>query len=364
MNVSKIMTKKVVSIERTDPMRKAIAIMDSKEIKELPVVSNKKYVGLLAYYDLISKEATKSDKIESFIRKVPVLSPKDSVDKAIKSMQINGIGAMPIADEDGKLIGIVSDYDVIKLLINSRVFDSLKVEDVVIRRFPILRTEDTLGKAQKLAAINKIDGLPIIDNFGKVVGQVLLADILRYTFAVFAGKKGEKKDMDANRDTALEKNVMEISRRELPQISLNLNLRKALEMMLSAKTKGAIVVDNDLKPVGILSRLKILDMLGGNNIGDNVDVQLSGEYDWDFILLARSEINRRERQLFNSASITSIRIHIKRVHDVAGKYQLNLLALGKRKYDIKVDGVIKEMLLREAIEKLERMLEHGKRDFN
>ncbi len=363
MNVSKIMTKKVISVEKNTSMSKAITLMDSKEIKELPVVHNKKYFGLLVYYDLISNEALKSDKIEKFVRKVAVLSPKDSIDKAIRSMQMNGMGAIPITDEDDKLVGIVSDYDIIKLLINSRVFDSLKVEDVVIRRFPILRTEDTLGKAQKLAALNRVDGLPIIDNFGKVVGQVLLSDILRYTFAVVAGKKSDKKGMDANKDTALEKNVMEISRRELPQISLTLNLRKALEMMLSAKIKGSIVVDNDGKPVGILSRLKILDMLGGKSIGDNIDVQLSGEYDWDFILLIRSEINKRERLFYNEAGIQRMKIHVKKIRDITGKYQLNLLASGKKNFNVKVEGVVKDLLLQEALEKLENMLEHNRRDF-
>jgi predicted transcriptional regulator len=363
VNVSKIMTKKVISVEKNTSMSKAITLMDSKEIKELPVVHNKKYFGLLVYYDLISNEALKSDKIEKFVRKVAVLSPKDSIDKAIRSMQMNGMGAIPITDEDDKLVGIVSDYDIIKLLINSRVFDSLKVEDVVIRRFPILRTEDTLGKAQKLAALNRVDGLPIIDNFGKVVGQVLLSDILRYTFAVVAGKKSDKKGMDANKDTALEKNVMEISRRELPQISLTLNLRKALEMMLSAKIKGSIVVDNDGKPVGILSRLKILDMLGGKSIGDNIDVQLSGEYDWDFILLIRSEINKRERLFYNEAGIQRMKIHVKKIRDITGKYQLNLLASGKKNFNVKVEGVVKDLLLQEALEKLENMLEHNRRDF-
>ncbi len=363
MNISKIMTKKVISVEKTASMNTVISLMDTKEIKELPVISKKKYFGLLLYYDLVDRNANKTDKIEKFIRRVPSLSPKDSIDRVIKIMQVNGIGALPITDEDSKLIGIVSDYDIIKLLINNRIFDSLKVEDVVIRKFPILRTEDTLAKAQKLAAINRIDGLPIVDNFGKVVGQVFLSDIMKYTFAAFAGKKTAKKDKDQNKVAGLEKNVMEISRRELPQISLTLNLRRALEMMLSTKTKGVIVVDNDIKPVGILSRLKILDILGGKSIGDNIDVQLSGEYDYEFILLARSEINKRERFFFNVGGITSMRLHIKKVHDKVGKYQLNLLAFGKKKLDIKVDGVVKEVLLRDALEKLENSLEHFRDEF-
>ncbi len=363
MNIAKIMTKKVFFVEKTAQMNTVLSIMDSEEIKELPVVKNKRYIGLLVYYDLITQEAGKSDKIEKFIRKIPTLSAKDSIETAISTMQVNNTGAIAITDEDERIVGIVSDYDILKLLINSRVFDALKVEDVVIRRFPILRTEDTIGKAKSLAAINKIDGLPIIDNFGKVVGQVLLSDIMRYVFSAYAGKKSDKKAMDRNMPAPLEKNVMEISKRELPKIFLTLNLRKALEIMLFNKVKGMIVIDNDGKPIGILSRLKILDMLGGRNIGDSIDVELSGEYDWDFILLARSEINKRERFFFNSAGVTRIKIHIKKIRDISGKYQLNLLAFGKRKINIKVEGVIKEVLLQEAIEKLENTLEHAKRSF-
>jgi CBS domain-containing protein len=358
MNISKIMTRKVVSIDKNTTLSSAISIMSIKGIKELPVLSNKKYVGLLLYYDLMSKDAAKTTKIEGFVKKVPTLSPRDLIDKAIKTMQTNGVGAVPITDEDKKLVGIISDYDIIKLLINSRVFDSLKVEDVVIRRFPILRTDDNIGKAQKLAALNKIDGLPVIDNFGRTVGQVLLSDILKYTAAAYSNRKSGKKDLDPNKLSMLDKNIMEISRRELPQISLTLNLRRALEIMLSAKIKGAIVIDNDMHPVGVLSRLKILDMLGGKKVGDNIDVEVSGDCDYEFMLIARSEINKREQVFFSAGGIDEIKIHIKKVHDPTGKYQFNLNAFGKKRYDIKVEGMTREMLLMEAVDKLENAVEH------
>lgn len=363
MNISKIMTKKVISVDVNESMNKVLSIMDARGIKELPVLRKKKYCGLLVYYDLISREVSKTDKIEKYMRKVAVLDPKDDIEKAIKTMQAGGIGALPVTDDEGKIVGIVSDYDIIKLLINNRVFDSLKVEDVVIRRFPILRTEDTIGRAQKLAAVNRIDGLPIIDNFGRLVGQVLLSDILKYIFSSYAGKKPGRRNLDANKPTnVLDRNIMEISMKEAPKISLTLNLRRALEIMLSAKIKGTIVVDSDGKPVGILSRLKILDLLGGKNIGDNVAVELSGEYDWELLLLTRSEINKRENMLYKSAGVTMIRIHIKRIRDISGKYQLNMLVMGKKRYNIKVDGVIKDVLLEEAMDKLDNALEHDKRE--
>ncbi len=40
-----------------------------------------------------------------------------------------------------------------------------------------------------------------------------------------------------------------------------------------------------------------------------------------------------------------------------------MLAFAKKKINIKVEGVIKEVLLQEALEKLENALEHVKRNF-
>ncbi|MCL4372555.1 CBS domain-containing protein [Candidatus Parvarchaeota archaeon] len=360
MNNAKIMTKKVVTVETNTSIEKALELMDSRKIKELPVVQNKKYVGLIIYYDILSRDVNKNMKASDFMKKAPAVLPKDSIGKTISIMQDSGVGALPVIDEDKKVIGIVSDFDVLKLLINDRIFDSFKVEDVVIRRFPILRTDDTIGRAQKLAAMNRIDNLPIIDNFGKLLGQVSTSDILSYIFEKKLTKTRGKKDPHRDEKLPTERNIMEIAKSEIPKLNLTLNLRRALELMLSSKIKSGIVIDNNSKPVGILSRLKILDLLNGKNIGENTDLTISGDYDWDFVILVRTEINKREKFLVNSAGIKSIRINVKRIKKAPNQYQINMLAIGKKRYNIKVDGITKEMIFEEVIDKLDSALERIK----
>ncbi|MCW1312614.1 MAG: CBS domain-containing protein, partial [Candidatus Parvarchaeota archaeon] len=344
MNNAKIMTKKVVTVEVNTSIEKALEIMDSRKIKELPVVQNKKYVGLIVYYDILSRDINKSMKASDFMKKAPAVLPKDSISRTISIMQDSGVGALPVIDEDKKVIGIVSDFDVLKLLINDRIFDSFKVEDVVIRRFPILRTDDTIGRAQKLAAMNRIDNLPIVDNFGKLLGQISTSDILSYIFEKKLTKNRGKKDPHRDEKLPTERNIMEIAKSEIPKLNLTLNLRRALELMLSSKIKSGIVIDNNGKPVGILSRLKILDLLSGRNIGENIDLTISGDYDWDFVILVRNEINKREKFLVNSVGIKSIRINVKNIKKAPNQYQINMLAIGKKRYNIKADGIAKEMI--------------------
>lgn len=359
MNNAKIMTKKVITVDADMNVEKALELMDSKKIKELPVVQNKKYIGLLLYYDLLSKDLNKNFKVKDFMKKVPSIMPKDGISRTISTMQDSGVGALPVIDEDKKVVGIVSDFDVLKLLINDRIFDSFKVEDVVIKRFPILRTDDTIGRAQKLAAINRIDNLPVVDNFGRLLGQVAVSDILSYVFARRLTDKG-KKDAYQIKKLPTERNIMEIAKSEIPQLNLTLNLRRALELMLSSKIKSGIVIDSNNKPVGVLSRLKILDLLSGRNVGEGIDLVISGDYDWEFVILVKNEIGKRENFLVNSAGIKTIRINVKKIKKVAGEYQINMLAIGKKRYGIKNDGMAKEMIFNEIMDKLDNALEHIK----
>jgi CBS domain-containing protein len=360
MNNAKIMTKKVVTVESNTNIEKALEIMDSKKIKELPVVQNKKYAGLILYYDLLSRDINKNLKAADFMKKAPAVLAKDSISKTISIMQDSGVGALPVVDEDKKVIGIISDFDVLKLLINDRIFDSFKVEDVVIRRFPILRTDDTIGRAQKLAAINRIDNLPIVDNFGKLLGQISTSDILSYIFEKKLTKSKGKKDMLKEEKLPTERNIMEIAKSEIPKLNLTLNLRRALELMLTSKIKSGIVIDSNGKPVGILSRLKILDLLSGRNMGEAIDLTISGDYDWEFAILVRNEINKKERLLVNSAGIKTIKINVKTIKKTNNQYQINLLAIGKKKYNIKADGIAKEMIFEEIMDKLDSALERIK----
>ncbi len=360
MNNTKIMTKKVITVDSNTPIEKALELMESKKIRELPIIQNKKYLGMVQYYDILSKDINRTSKVSEFIQKTPSIMPKDDISRTIELMQDSGIGALPVIDEDKKVIGIVSDFDILKLLINDRLFDSYKVEDITIKRFPILRTDDTIGRAQKLAGINKIDNLPVVDNFGKLIAQVSISDISSYIFQEKLKKTKGKKDMYKEERQPTERNVMEIAKTEIPKLSLTLNLRRAIEMMLSSKIKSGVVIDSDSKPVGMLSRLKILDLLSGKNVMESIDLSISGDYDWEFTVLVRNEISKRENFLINSAKIKSIKINIKKIKKKGDSYQINFLAIGKKKINIKEDGITKELIFEEILDKFDNALEHLK----
>ena len=358
MNISKIMTKKVITTNETSPNGKAISMMETNGIKEIPVLSKGKFKGLLVYYDIPEKIKSNNEKVENFVRSSPILSSKDSIEKAIDLMLESGITGLPVIDE-GRLVGIVSDFDILRLLINNHVFDNLKVSDVLIARFPILRQEDSIELAMKLMSMNNVDGLPIIDNFGKVVGEIFLTDVLSYYLRKTLGKKSGK--LDHQPPKGREENVMSLIRREFPSIVPTLNLRKALEMMLLLRIKATVIIDAENRPVGILSRLKILSLLREGKEEKPINVEISGEYDLDFGLLVRSKIFRHEKLLSESGGIKSISVHVKKIKgEETPRYEISLNAFGKKRIALKANGISREQIMSDLVDNLIELVEQSK----
>ena len=70
--VSEIMTKDVIYVEPSQPIEEIMALMVGKHIRHLPVLENKKLVGIISIGDvvreLISEQKLLIEQLESYIR--------------------------------------------------------------------------------------------------------------------------------------------------------------------------------------------------------------------------------------------------------------------------------------------------------
>ena len=105
----------------------------------------------------------------------PVTILKDNtVGDALQLMQENKIGGIPVVDEKGLLIGIVTNRD---LRFQSDM--ERKIEEVMTKD-NIVTTHDTdLKLAAEVLLQNKIEKLPVVDNDGKLVGLITYRDITK-----------------------------------------------------------------------------------------------------------------------------------------------------------------------------------------
>ncbi len=97
---------------------------------------------------------------------------------------------LPVVDEEGKLLGIITSYDLMKLGVSPSEFANTPVKDVMTTPVASLRPEELIGGAARVFLENLFHGLPIADENGKLVGIVTTHDVLKYVY------KKEYKDDD------------------------------------------------------------------------------------------------------------------------------------------------------------------------
>jgi acetoin utilization protein AcuB len=126
------MTKKVISIDPDDYLSDAIYLMRDKCIKHIPVVQEEKLKGIISDRDIKEYSPSKATSLDIYelhyllaktkikeIAKTKIITamPSMPVEEAALIMLDNNIGCLPVL-EDGLLVGIISDKDIFRALVD------------------------------------------------------------------------------------------------------------------------------------------------------------------------------------------------------------------------------------------------------
>ncbi|PKN07041.1 MAG: hypothetical protein CVU73_14490 [Deltaproteobacteria bacterium HGW-Deltaproteobacteria-8] len=120
---------------------------------------------------------------------VVTATPETSMMKASKILKEKGVSRLPVVDEKGVLVGIVSDRD-IKDASPSKattldmhelyyLLSEIKVKDIMTKKVVTLKLGETVDSAAAAMLEHKIGGMPVVDENNKVVGIVTDSDIFK-----------------------------------------------------------------------------------------------------------------------------------------------------------------------------------------
>ncbi|MET3697249.1 acetoin utilization protein AcuB [Bacillus oleivorans] len=187
------------------------------------------------------------------------LSPKDTIKKAIQLMDEKNIRHIPIEDEDGCIAGIISDRDIKEALSSDIGFPNNysqilehKLEQIMIKEVITAHPLDFVEEVASLFYENQISCIPIVSN-KKMVGIVTKTDIL-YTFLQLTGalQPGSKIEVKVpNRAGMLSKAAAVIS-------DLNVNIHSVLvnPFHLDESFKILVFRVQTMNPTPIVKALK------------------------------------------------------------------------------------------------------------
>ncbi|EGB15288.1 CBS domain containing membrane protein [Pseudodesulfovibrio mercurii] len=120
---------------------------------------------------------------------VITITPERSMMKASKLMKDKAISRLPVVDESGRIIGIVSDRD-IKDASPSKattldvhelyyLLSEIKIADIMTKKVVTIRDTETVEKAAVLMLEGNFGGLPVVDENDHVVGIITDTDIFK-----------------------------------------------------------------------------------------------------------------------------------------------------------------------------------------
>jgi CBS domain-containing protein len=111
-------------------------------------------------------------------REVITVKPHNTLSEAIKKLVNNKIGAMPVCDFKGTLLGILSERDVLRWIHRGNTdMTKTQVKDVMTYKVVIGDPEDNLENALKIMTEKGIRHLPVLVGT-RVVGMLSLRDVI------------------------------------------------------------------------------------------------------------------------------------------------------------------------------------------
>jgi CBS domain-containing protein len=118
--ISTIMTTNLITINQEDTLETVAEIFRQRRIHHLPVVENDQLIGLVTTFDLFKLGKARDQYHEVIVKdimtkKLATLEPDAKVGTACEIFLENLFHALPVA-ENGKLIGIVTSFDVLKYM--------------------------------------------------------------------------------------------------------------------------------------------------------------------------------------------------------------------------------------------------------
>ena len=108
------------------------------------------------------------------------IGPDSAVADVVATLTEHNIGALPVCDGDGALVGIISERDVVRNI--ARQGDSvldLRISDVMTKDVVTCTPADDANDVMGVMKGNRIRHVPVLDNDDTLVGVVSIGDVVK-----------------------------------------------------------------------------------------------------------------------------------------------------------------------------------------
>ncbi|HLL52701.1 MAG TPA: CBS domain-containing protein [Myxococcaceae bacterium] len=124
-------------------------------------------------------------------RDVLTLRPEDDLSLAETILALGGIRHLPVVDEDLKLVGLVTQRDVLRSCSNISPLAkrALLAREVMTQHLHTVQSITPLRHALQVIVENKVGCLPVVEKDGRLIGILTETDVVRFAFDQVAAEE-------------------------------------------------------------------------------------------------------------------------------------------------------------------------------
>ena len=278
-DIMAIATKDVISIPPTKSIIDTAKIMRENKFRRLPIADpgSGKILGIVTVMDILdflgggSKYKIITQKYENnflgainepiksiMSRDVISVSNKSSIGQTIESMLDNRVGALPIVDSDDKLVGIVTERDIVLSMAGK--ITSASVQDYMSTKVFTTTPGTPIESVTKIMVRNGLRRIPIVGGEAdisraakKILGIVTTTDLIKYINA-----KELFSNLNENSpEIAFNVPVSEIMVKDPVTIEQNLSIGDLCQVFADNNIGGVPVVKDNVV-IGIITERDVL----------------------------------------------------------------------------------------------------------
>jgi CBS domain-containing protein len=117
---------------------------------------------------------------------------EESLNSAARLMWERDCGAIPVTNQDGKVVGIVTDRDICMAAYTRGLpLQNIQLGEVMAKQVFSCHPSDPLDAAEALMQQKQVRRVPVVDGQGKAIGMLSLNDIARRAAASGNGMQRE-----------------------------------------------------------------------------------------------------------------------------------------------------------------------------
>ena len=145
VTVESIMTKDVKTANERQSLKAVASIMSENNIGSVVIVPEAENtpVGILTERDIVHIAGLSEVLMlhllarDTMSKPVITIDARSSIQDVIQSMKLNNIRRLPVVNKEGKMVGIITDKDIFRAIINSQSLVASISQNVMIEYRPM-----------------------------------------------------------------------------------------------------------------------------------------------------------------------------------------------------------------------------------